>query len=51
MNWLVLAPIVFGCLHYIGSWVRSYKDKPHVAYEICAVLWFILAVLIYGVFK
>jgi hypothetical protein len=51
MVWFSLIPLLFACITFISCVVRSYKGHVSNDTEITSVLWFILAVLIYGVFK
>lgn len=51
MLWMIGLPIGLGIGNFIGSIYSASKDRPHKTIEMCSALWFILAVLIYGVLK
>lgn len=51
ITWLVMFPILMGFINFcIGVW-QGLNDIPTYNCEKLAIMWFILAVLMYGVFK
>lgn len=42
---------LFGAFGFTITMIKAYNGNVSIESEICSVLWFILAVLIYGVFK
>lgn len=51
MVWISLIPFMFGVIDFIFSIAKACRNKVSYDNEICSILWFILAVLVYGVFK